>query len=86
MAAPETRFKRKYYGSKDWADVSIKYLLGLFSDNTTWNLPHNYCFKRVVAFLIIERLREAGFSWHVDVASGHFHRWLKRKSWEAQTV
>ena len=80
MAAPETVVK--YYGKKDWADNSFKYLLCLLADNSTLNLPHNWYFKRVIAFLIIERLKEAGFSWHVMVAEGHFHRWLKRKSWE----
>ena len=79
MAAPETIVK--HYGSKDWADDSLKYLLGLLSDNSTWNLSHNWHMKRVVASLILERLKEAGFDWHVKVASGHFHRWLKRKSW-----
>lgn len=74
---------QKYLGSKDWADGQLKYLLGLLSDNSTWNLPHNWYFKRVVAHLIIERLKEAGFHWHVMVAQGHFHRWLARKSWEA---
>jgi len=78
----ETQQVEKHYGSKDWADSSLKYLLGLFADNTTWNLPHNYYCKRLIAFLIIERLKEAGFYWYVNVAEGHFHRWLKRKSWE----
>ena len=78
-AAPETM---KYYGSEKWADVSLKYLLGLLSNNSTWSLPHNWYFKRVVAFLILERLKEKGFDWHYKVGSGHFHRWLKRKSWE----
>lgn len=72
----------QYYGSKDWADDTTRYLLGLLSDNSTWNLPHNWFCKRVVAFLMIERLKEAGFHWHVMVAQGHFSRWLKRKSWE----
>jgi len=71
----------KWYGSKDWADYELKGLLSLLSDNTTWNLPHNWYSKRLVAELIIERLEEAGFGWHFKVASGHFHRWLKRKSW-----
>lgn len=73
-----------YWGSKDWADGQLKYLLPFLLDNSTWNLPHNWHCKRVVAFLIIERLREAGFHWHVMVAQGHFHRWLKRKSWESR--
>jgi hypothetical protein len=72
---------KKYWGSKDWADSHLRYLLGLLSDNTTWNLPHNWYFKRLLSFIIIERLKEESFEWHVKVASGHFHRWLKRKSW-----
>lgn len=71
-----------YWGTKEWADDQLRYLLGLLGDNSTWNLPHNWYFKRVVAFIIIERLKEAGFYWHVQVASGHFHRWLKRKGWK----
>ena len=80
MAAPETIFK--YYGSEEWADDTHRYLLLLLSDNTIWNKHHNWHMKRTVAFLILERLREAGFSWHYKTASGHFHRWLKRKDWE----
>ena len=72
-----------YWGSRKWAQDQTKYLLGLFSDKSTWNLPHNWHFKRLVAFIIIERLKEAGFDWHVEIASGHFHRWLARKDWEA---
>lgn len=71
----------RYWGSKDWADESLRYLLQLLGDNNTWNLSHNWYFKRLVSFIIIERLREYGFSWHVKVGSGHFHRWLKRKPW-----
>lgn len=71
----------KYWGSKEWADDQLRYLLSLLGDTTTWNLPHNWFCKRVVSFLILERLREAGFQWHYTVGSGHFHRWLKRKSW-----
>jgi hypothetical protein len=81
-AQDPTLATKKWYGLKDWADEQIRYLFGLFSDNNTWNLPHNWHFKRVVARLVIDRLGEAGFGWHVQVASGHFHRWLKRKSWE----
>ena len=80
MAAPETL--KKYYGSEEWADDSHKYLLRLLSNNSTWNLPHNWHFKRVVAFLILERLKESGFDWHHKTGSGHFHRWLARKNWE----
>ena len=69
------------WGSKDWADGQIRYLFGLFGDNSTWNLSHNWYFKKIVAEIIIDRLKEAGFVWHVDVASGHFHNWLKKKSW-----
>lgn len=98
MAAPETRLAEKqraseilkgflsvgaYWGSKDWADAQTKYLVHLLSDNSTWNLSHNWYFKRLIASIIISRLREAGFEWHVSVVSGHFHRWLARKSWEA---
>jgi len=72
----------KWYGSKDWADEQLRFLLGLLADNETWNLTHNWHFKRVVARLVIDRLGEAGFGWHVKVASGHFHRWLKRKNWK----
>ncbi len=82
MAAPETRLKLGYYGSEEWADDTHKYLLKLLSDNSTWNLPHNWCFKRIVAFLILERLKEKGFDWHFKTGSGHFHRWLKHKSWQ----
>ena len=74
----------RYYGSKDWADESLRYVLSLLGDNSTWNLPHNWYVKRVVCHVILERLREAGFEWHHKVGSGHFHRWLKRKSWEAR--
>jgi len=80
LAAPETL--EKHYGSEEWADNSLKYLLGLLSDNSTWSLPHNWHMKRTVAFLILERLKEAGFDWHYKVAHGHFTRWLRRKSWE----
>jgi hypothetical protein len=73
---------KKWYGLKDWADEQVRYLFGLFSDNSTWNFRHNWHCKRVVARLVVARLKEAGFGWHVQVASGHFHRWLKRKSWE----
>lgn len=83
MAAPETQFKRKYYGSEEWADVTHRYLLKLLSDNSTWNLCYNWHFKRIVAFLILERLKERGFDWHYRTGSTHFHAWLKRKSWEA---
>jgi len=72
----------KYYGSKEWADESLRYLLSLLGDSSTWNKPHNYYCKRVVGFLILERLADQGFEWHYNVGSGHFHRWLKRKSWE----
>jgi len=72
---------KQWYGSKDWADEQVRYLLGLLADNETWNLTHNWHFKRIVAQLVIDGLGEAGFGWHVQVASGHFHRWLKRKSW-----
>ena len=82
MAAPETVVR--YYGKKDWADNSLKYLLGLLSDNSTWSLPHNWHMKRTVAFLILERLKEAGFDWHYKVGHGHFTRWLKRKNWGAR--
>ena len=81
MATPETVCR--YYGSEEWADASLKYLLGLLSDNSTWNLHHNWHMKRTVAFLILERLKEASFEWHHKTGSGHFHRWLARKSWEA---
>jgi len=74
--------EQKYYGSKEWADDSLKYFLSLLGDNSTWNLPHNWFCKRVVGFLILERLADQGFDWHHKVGSGHFHRWLKRKSWE----
>jgi len=73
----------KYYGSKEWADEQLRYLLGLLSDNSTWNLPHNWYAKRVVAHMILQRFKDGGFDWHFKVGSGHFHRWLKRKSWEA---
>ncbi len=73
---------KKWYGSKDWADGQLRYLLGLLADNETWNLTHAWHFKRIVARLVIARLKEAGFGWHVQVASGHFHRWLARKSWD----
>ena len=73
---------QSWYVTKDWADSQLRYLLGLFGDNSTWNLCHNWYFKKIVAEIIIDRLKEAGFVWHVDVASGHFHRWLKKKSWE----
>jgi len=73
--------KQGYFGSKEWADDSLKYLLGLLSDNSTWNLPHNWHMKRTVAFLILERLREKEFFWHYKIAHGHFTRWLKRRSW-----
>jgi len=79
MAAPETM---KHYGSEEWADDSHRYLLKLLSDNNTWNLKHNWHFKRTVAFLILERLKEKGFDWHFRTGSTHFHAWLKRKSWE----
>ena len=82
MAAPETVVK--YYGKKDWADNSLKYLLGLLSDNSTWSLPHNWHMKRTVAFLILERLKEAGFRWHYRTGSTHLHAWMKRKSWEGK--
>ena len=72
-----------YYGSKDWADNSIRYLLHLLKDDSHWNLPHNFHMKRTVAQLIIGRLFEKNFCWHGRVASGHYHRWLKRKSWSA---
>jgi len=72
----------KYYGSKEWADESLRYFLGILSDNSTWNLPHNWFMKRLVSHIILERLRDQGFEWHHKVGSGHFHRWLKRKSWE----
>jgi len=69
-----------HWGTKDWADCQLRYLIGLLGDNSTWNLPHNWYCKRVVAGIIIDRLQESGVLWHVDVASGHFHRWLARKS------
>ena len=74
----------KYYGSKIWADETLRYLLGLLKDDSTWNRPHNWYCKRQLSFIFLERLREAGFEWHHKVGSGHFHRWLKRKSWEAR--
>lgn len=70
-----------WYGSKEWADENLRYILGLLGDNSSWNLPGNWWCKRFVAEVIIERLAEAGYEWHCMVASGHFHRWLKRKSW-----
>ena len=73
----------KYYGSKEWADDQLKALLSLLGDNSTWNRRHNWFCKRVVGFVILERLAAEGFGWHHKVGSGHFHRWLKRKSWEA---
>lgn len=78
--------KQNYYGSEWWADETHRYLLGLLSDNSTWNLPHNWHCKRTVAFLILERLREKGFDWYYRTGSGHFHRWLKRKSWLLSTL
>jgi len=72
----------KHYGSEEWADDSHRYLLKLLSNNNTWNLPHNWYFKRVVAFLILERLKEKGFEWHYKTGSTHLHNWMKRKSWE----
>jgi hypothetical protein len=75
-----------YFGSKDWADSQLRYLLQLLGDNSTWNLPHNFYAKRLVSFLILERLRDYGFFWHFKVGSGHFHRWLKRKSWVGSTI
>ena len=80
MAAPETVCK--YYGSEKWADETHRYLLRLLSDNSTWNLKHNWHMKRIVAFLILERLKEAGFEWHYKTGSVHLHNWMKRKSWE----
>lgn len=82
MTTVSQKVVKSVTGTKDWADCQLKYLLGLFGDESTWNLPHNWYFKRLVAQLIIGRLQEAGFQWHVYVVSGHFHRWLKRKSWE----
>jgi len=76
------RLRRNGLGSKDWADDQLRYLLSLLGDNSTWNRPHNFYCKRVVAFIILERLADQGFEWHHKVGSGHFHRWLKRKSWE----
>jgi len=70
-----------HWGTKDWADEQLRYLLGLFGDNSTWNLGHNWYCKLVVAGVIIDRLKEVGFEWHHEVGSGHFHRWLARKSW-----
>ena len=52
----------KYYGSEEWADDTLKYFLSLLGDNSTWNLPHNWFCKRVVGFLILERLADQGFS------------------------
>ena len=82
MAAPETVVK--HYGSEEWADETHRYLLRLLSNNNTWNLKHNWHMKRIVAFIILERLKEAGFRWHYRTGSTHLHAWMKRKSWEGK--
>jgi len=73
---------KSYMGSQEWADDQLRYLLGLLKDQSSWNSPHNWYCKRVIAFMLLDRFQDRGFPWHYKVGSGHFHRWLKNKSWE----
>jgi len=72
-----------YYGSTKWADSNLRYVISLLKDNSTWNCSHNFYFKKMVVEMIIARLSDFHFVWHVKIARINLHRWFGKKSWES---
>jgi hypothetical protein len=62
---------------KAWANECLSWTTRLLYDRSTWNSPHNFYCKIVVARSNIEFLEDLGFWWQAGILASHLHKAMK---------